>query len=101
MTDSATVFGYDVAEFYNSGSYSLQEVGKVLGNIGSHELAHILGLNHVNNTGDPMWIMAYNNSPADYTKDMQWGTHVPLMTDSNYESLIGFENSVASLISIY
>jgi len=99
LSDQAVIFGGELAWQYSADNgYSLAEVGLAIGNNAAHELAHILGLNHVNASAGPeTWMMSY---PPDDAVPMVFTTHEHLMNDANEEFHIGYQNSVMSLWSI-
>lgn len=94
LTDDAVAFGGSFAFSYwgGAGWYTIDDIGRGLGNLVAHELGHILGLNHVQVTTDN-WVMAYGSlmAPTVFT------SHAPLFTN---EFLIGYQNSIESLAPV-
>ena len=123
--DDAVVFGGDVAALYNTydplfktnpatdKTYTLEEIGRVLGNIAAHELGHLLGLQNVQNdfyywapplpsTAVTHWLMGSDigwagRDPGYWAVQQVFGTHERLMTYPYNEFLIGHQNSQGSL----
>ena len=111
LHDDAVVFGGDVAALYNvfdplyrtnpnTGlTYTLQEIGQVLGNIAAHELAHVLGLQNVQNDfllpgipppprhPDPpvpltWWLMGSDMGPVPYGRALGYWAHQQRFQDT-------------------
>ncbi len=104
LSDMAVIFGGEYASRYGQYfGYTLDEIARVLTGTVSHELGHILGLNHVSNslTLPDTWVMSYPDGFVHTrTDDRVFTTHEQLMAYPNWEFLIGYQNSVASLWSI-